>query len=496
MRVLVCGATGCVGRAVVHALRSRGHAVVAGARSAVDGRHAMHVDYMEPRSPDEWAARLRAEHIDAVVNCVGILMASRGQSFERVHSEGPIELFRGAALAGVQRVVQVSALGVRGDADTLSTPYLHSKLLADDALASLPIDWAVLRPSLVYGPGSQSAALFATLASLPVISLPGRGLQQVQPIHVYELAESIAQLIERRGEVREVFELGGPQPLAYREMLAHYRAALGLGAALWLPMPMPAMRAMAWLAEAIPQKVFCRDTIRMLDRGSVPQDNAAPSLLGRVPTAMAQGLAISAPEPLVDLRVSLSPAVAAAMRGSLAFMWLYTALISAVLPQQSGVLQLLARCGFEGHWGVAALVFSCSLNIALGLFSLRRVTPWGQALQVAAVIGYTATAAFHMPALTIDHCGPLVKNLPVLALIMLLWCASPTLAGTSRKRTGARGRTCEAGPTHSIGSSVMTEPAHDFFAPPTATLSEPWAHYVFAPCLATLLFVCGTLLIT
>jgi len=437
MRVLVCGATGCIGRAVVHALRSRGHAVIEGARAALDGRRALHVDYMQPRAPEAWAAALRSSRIDAVVNCVGILMASRHQSFERVHTAGPIELFRGAVLAGVQRVVQVSALGVRGDADTLSTPYLHSKLLADDALASLPIDWAVLRPSLVYGPGSQSAALFATLASLPVISLPGRGAQPVQPIHVYELAEAIAQLIERPGEVRAVHELGGPQALSYREMLAQYRTALGLGDALWLPLPMPLMHAMAWLAEAMPQKVFCRDTIRLLERGSVPIDNAAPRLLGRAPTSMAHGLAISAPEPLVDLRVHLSPAMAAAARGALAFMWLYTAFISALLPQQSGVLALLARCGFEGRWGLVALVLSCALNVTLGVLGLRRVTPQVQALQVAAVAGYTVTAAFNMPELTLDHCGPLVKNLPVLALIMLLWCATPAPARVLRQG-GAR----------------------------------------------------------
>ncbi|MET0334942.1 MAG: SDR family oxidoreductase [Rhizobacter sp.] len=425
MKILVCGATGCVGRAVAHALRSRGHAVVEGSRAAVDGRHTMHVDYMQPRSPEAWADALRREHIEVVINCVGILMPAKGQSFERVHTEGPVELFRGAALAGVRRVLQVSALGVHDDAETLATPYLRSKLMADDALASLPVDWAVLRPSLLYGPGSQSAALFATLASLPVISLPGRGQQVVQPLHVYELAEAMARLVEQAGELRAVHELGGPQALTYREMLAAYRRAQGLGDALWLPIPMAAMTAMAWVAEALPQQVYCRDTLRMLDRGNAPADNALPRLLGRTPSNMAHGLAITAPEPLIDLRVQLSPAAMWLARLSLAFMWLYTSLISALLPQQSGVLTLLARCGFEGRYGVAALVFSCGLNTVLGVMALRLATPWAHALQAAAVVGYTATAAFNMPELTLDHCGPLVKNLPVLAVIGLLWLAVP-----------------------------------------------------------------------
>lgn len=446
MRVLVCGASGCVGRAVAHALRSRGHQVVEGTRDAENGRHGMRIDYMVPSPPQEWAARLRGARIDAVVNCVGILMPAQGQTFERVHTEGPVELFRGAAMAGVHRIVQVSALGVRGDADTLSMPYLHSKLLADDALASLPMDWAVLRPSLVYGPGSQSAALFATLASLPVIGLPGRGTQSVQPLHVYELAECIVRLLERSGPMHEVHELGGPEVITYRDMLTHYRRALGLGGAVWLPMPLVLMRTMAWLAEPIPQKVFCRDTIRLLEKGSVPEVNAMPVLLGRAPTAMAHGLEISAPEPMVDLRVNLSPAAEKLARLALAFMWLYTALISAAMPHQSGVLNLLARCGFEGRWGVAALMFSCTLNAGMGLLNLRRMTPWLGAVQVGAVLGYTITAALNMPELTIDHCGPLVKNLPVLALIVLLWLASPLSEGRTI-RPGSR-QASRAGTAH------------------------------------------------
>jgi uncharacterized protein YbjT (DUF2867 family) len=438
MNVLVCGATGCVGRAVAGALRARGHQVVEGARGLKDGKRGLHVDYMTPVAPAAWAVRLEAHGIDTVVNCVGILMPAAGQSFERVHSLGPIELFKGAAAAGVKRVLQLSALGVNGDAQTLASPYLRSKLRADDALATMPVDWALLRPSLVYGPASASAALFATLASLPLIGLPGRGMQQVQPLHVFELAEAIARLVEAPGPLRQVFELGGPEPISYRDMLATYRRALGLGGAVWLPVPMVLMKLSARVAELLPQRVFSRDTVRLLERGSVAQPNRLAAVLGREPSALAHGLAITPPRPMFDLSVALSPAMAFGLRAALAFMWLYTSFISALLPQESGVLNLLARCGFEGRFGVVALVASCVLNAGLGVFTLSRPTPWLYAVQSAAVIGYTTTAAFGMPELTIDHCGPLVKNLPVLMAVLVLWMASPPRAAATPGAAAAR----------------------------------------------------------
>jgi uncharacterized protein YbjT (DUF2867 family) len=425
MRVLVCGSTGCIGRAVVHALRARGHQVVEAARSLVNGERTLQVDFMQAREPQDWAAHLARLRIDAVVNAVGILMPSAAQSFERVHARGPVELFRGAALAGVHRVVQVSALGVRDEAGAWGIAYLLSKLQADDALAGLPMESAVVRPSLVYGPGSASAALFATLASLPVVATPGRGGQQVQPIHVYEVAEAIVQLLERSEPLQpgQVFELAGPRPLGYRQMLQAYRDALGLGPALWLPVPMGLMKLGAAGAEWLPQKVLSRDTLRLLERGNTTPANAAAALLGRAPTAMEEGLATTPPRPLLDLQVRLSPAVNLALRAAVAAMWLYTAIVTLLLPQPSGVLELLERCGFSGTAGTAVMLASCTLNTVLGLALLLRPSPHVYAAQVAAVLGYTLTAAVNMPELTIDHCGPLIKNLPLLALLLALWCA-------------------------------------------------------------------------
>ena len=166
----------------------------------------------------------------------------------------------------------------------------------------------------------------------------------------------------------------------------------------------------------------------MLERGSVAGVNALPALLARAPSTLAHGLSVTAPEPLIDLRVHISAPVAWGLRGALAFMWIYTALISALLPAQSGVLHLLARCGFEGRIGIAVLVLSCALNLTLGMLTLLRPSPGLYAAQCMAVLGYGLTAAFNMPELTLDHCAPLVKNVPVLMAVLLLWLARPARA--------------------------------------------------------------------
>ena len=437
MRVLVCGSSGCIGRAVVAALRWRGHRVVETMHSASPGTDpvdAIALDFMQPVGATQWAAQLSTARVDAIVNCVGILMPSAGASFDRIHHAGPVELFHGAALAGVSRIVQVSALGVGARAsDSREPEYLRSKRLADETLLGLAgVDAAVVRPSLVYGPGSQSARLFSTIASLPVISLPGRGAQRVQPLHVSELAEAIATLVDRTGASRGVYELGGESALSYREMLATYRRAQGLGAAIWCPMPMPLMRLGALVAEQLPQRVFCRDTLSLLERGNATARNASPVLLGRAPASLAVGLAATPPAALIDLRVRLAAPVAAALRLSLAFLWLYTALVSAALPERSGVLDLLARCGFVGSAGWAALALSCALNVWLGLATLLRPSIQLYALQAAAVVGYTLTAALNVPALTIDHCGPLAKNVPLLMCIVTLWLAAASSPARGR----------------------------------------------------------------
>lgn len=437
MRILILGASGCIGRAVASTLRARGHAVIEGRRHPVPNIAGLAVDFADEVSPQAWAERLNAAGgFDVVINAVGILMQDARNRFDRIHARGPAALFQGAALVGVRRIIQVSALGVGSGHGHLRTPYALSKLHADEALLSLAsqgrVEGVVVRPSLVYGPGSQSAALFQQLARMPVLGLPGLGGQQVQPIHVLELAEAVARMAEHSEPIAPhrgvVYELAGPQVLRYQEMLRCYRQAQGLGEPVWLPVPMPFMRLGARLAQHLDQQAFSPDTLVMLEHGNTTADNAARHWLGREPTAMSEAL-------VLPQWVLLPDWMRLGMQFALAFMWVYTALITALWPQASHVFDLLARCGFTGEWGWRMMVLSCTLNTALGLALLRRQAgAWTFAFQAAAIVGYTATAAWNMPELTIDHCGPLVKNIPVLAAVMLLWVSVPVINPESRAR--------------------------------------------------------------
>jgi hypothetical protein len=139
-------------------------------------------------------------------------------------------------------------------------------------------------------------------------------------------------------------------------------------------------------------------------------------------------------------------------------MWIVTAVVSALMPTSSGVLNLLARCGFAGGAGVVMLVASCSMNTTLGLMTLWRPTPWLYAVQAGAVVGYTGTAAWFMPELTLDHCGPLLKNLPVLMVVLLLWLASSRASAPAQAMPRGSGRAPLLRSPHHGGPAASAAP--------------------------------------
>src|SRR5215467_8662735 len=132
MRVMVVGASGLIGSAVCARLAARGDGIVAVVHRAADlGLMPADVIQLDLAATTEADWRPHLSGIDAVVNCAGLLQDGPGESTHGVHAAGAAALFRACEVAGVRRVIHVSAVGV--DRDT-PTAFSRTKLVGDQAL--------------------------------------------------------------------------------------------------------------------------------------------------------------------------------------------------------------------------------------------------------------------------------------------------------------------------------------------------------------------------
>lgn len=419
MRVLLTGASGFIGRAVADALRRRGHTVVEVLRHPPPGAgDVVQADFAQVPRRDWWQRELAG--IDAVVNTVGIIREQPGQSFQALHADAPVEVFHACAAAGIGAVVQVSALGA--DASAASRYHL-SKKVADDALRALPLRGAIVQPSLVYGPGGTSAALFGKMAVAPLLPLPAGGRMQVQPVHVDEVVAAIVALLETPPDRVATLVLAGPRPLALRDYLQDLRHAMGEpGPLRVLPVPAPLFRAGAALAGHLPGSMLDTETADMLLAGNASEQNALPALLGRQPRVARDFIEPQAAEParraaVLDLWVPV-------LRIAVALLWIWTGIVSLGLYPVQDSYALLARVGLHNALATVALYGAALLDLALGLLTLAAPANWRRPVwlaQLALIGGYTVLITLFLPEQWLHPYGPISKNLPVAAAIALLW---------------------------------------------------------------------------
>ena len=283
----VFGGSGFIGRYVVQRLAAQGYVVRVAGRNTERVKNLMTTGAVGQvvalySSFSNKATVVRAiEGADLVVNLVGILAEKRAGDFERIQAEGPGAIARAAAASGVQRMVQVSAIGADASSPSL---YARTKAAGEQAVREGFAAATVLRPSIVFGAEDKFFNRFGSMAMyspvMPVIS----GSTRFQPVYVGDVADAIIAGLEREDAAGRIYELGGPRVYTFRELLAWILHETRRRRLL-IEIPPKLAGLQARIAELVPGKPFTRDQLMLLQRDNVATPGM-PGLeqLGIVPT--------------------------------------------------------------------------------------------------------------------------------------------------------------------------------------------------------------------
>ncbi len=421
MRILITGASGFIGGHLTQALIETGHEIIAAVRRPQSLQHrwpnirTLPIDFSRDLNPEEWTPHLAG--VDVVINAVGIIRESGENSFDKLHSRGPIVLFQACETAGVRRVLQLSALGAD---DQAFSHYHRSKRSADTYLKQTELDWAILMPSIVYGPGAKSMALFQAMAALPLIPLIDQGDQPIQPIHIQDLVRAVISLVEQPTTLRQDIKMVGPSPIQMKELYRRLCDWQGLGQARFLRIPYPlAFKGAQW-AGLLGQTPINAEAVQMLQKGNTASVEPFIQRFGFRPRSLTQALAED-PARQADRWYAGLYFLAPLLRLSIAFLWIWTGIVSAFLFPAEQSYALLKQVGIAGIWQPMLLYGAAALDFGLGLatlFSFRlQLTGW---IQIGIVLFYSLIITVWLPEQWIHPFGPMSKNLPLLVGILIM----------------------------------------------------------------------------
>ena len=419
MRIVVIGATGLIGSAVTARLLAEGHELVAIGRRTGMARRGLRwvtADLRTLQRASDWLANL--DGADAVVNCAGVLQDNAHDSTAAVHGSSPAALYAACARAAIKRVVHISAIGVDRQAPTA---FSRSKAQGDAALMASGLDWVVLRPSVVVGRAAYGgSALFRGLAALPLlprIAEAGR----LQVVQLDDVVATIAYFVRPEVPGRVQLELAGPDRLTLEEVIALYRAWLGLPAARQIVVPRWLLAAACWLGDFagwLGWRPPLRSTVRReLARGAIGDPGPWRTATGIAPRSLAQALAAepaAAQERWFSRLYLLKPL----MFAILSLFWVFSGLIS-LGPGWDYCLALARQVGIGDVPAPFLILGAAVVDLLVGVGIAIRSTA-RSALNAALALSmlYLTVATMLLPTLWIDPLGPLLKIFPVLALTL------------------------------------------------------------------------------
>ena len=152
---------------------------------------------------------------DAAVNCVGILIEDKKNTFSAVQHSGAERIARLSKELGIKSLVHISAIGANENSNSI---YSSTKAKGENAVLSNFPSAVILRPSIVFGQEDQFFNRFAKMATMaPVLPLVGANTR-FQPVFVDDVAKA-AESALLEPVPRGIYELGGPEIKDFRELM-------------------------------------------------------------------------------------------------------------------------------------------------------------------------------------------------------------------------------------------------------------------------------------
>jgi uncharacterized protein YbjT (DUF2867 family) len=289
-RVTIFGGSGFLGRYVVELLADQGAIITVAVRDVEKAKFLKPLGQVGQITPIKTNARNKAdlakavENADIVINLIGILYKQGQQTFEKMHINIPQILSRLSTEAGVDSLLQVSAIGANQSA---VSEYLRTKGEGEKAIYKNFPGAIILRPSVIFGPEDKFFNLFGSLSRIsPILPLYGNGKTFFQPIYVRDVASAIVGALSTSSSKGKTYEIGGPHVYSYTELmkivLHNTRRRC-----LLLPVPFLIGEIQGRIMDLMPKPLLTYDQMLSLKADNIVSENAFNlSDLGIQPTAV------------------------------------------------------------------------------------------------------------------------------------------------------------------------------------------------------------------
>lgn len=281
--VTIYGGSGFVGRYVARLMAQRGWRVRIAVRRPNEAGFTRTYGAVGQVAPvlcnirDADSVRLAMEDADAVINCVNLIRNEGKSTLNNVLVEGADNIARISTEMGVPQIVHISGIGVDENSDS---KYVAAKARGEAAVLAQRPDAVVLRPSVMFGTEDQLYNRFGALSRFGPLMFIAGGKARMQPVFVEDVALAAANALE--GQVPAgIYELGGPEVLTVREIVAQTLKATDRRRAV-INMPFWVAGIGAGLLDLVQfvtfrlfrNNILTRDQLHLLRQDNVVSDGA------------------------------------------------------------------------------------------------------------------------------------------------------------------------------------------------------------------------------